>query len=73
MRKLKYFKGYWSLTKKERNHIIGWLDDPSSEFELCLLFEAQAKMRRDRHGVDYNWYEPCWTCREIAQKLGYSI
>ena len=61
------------LTKAELKHLREEAFDHGTLITLAGLesmFEKQAKMRKA--DSDFTW-EPCWTCRGIAKKLGFTV
>ena len=59
------YKGWKLLTKEDRRHLR--IDgNIYTTYDLERTFKEQAKMRALGG-------EPCWTCKRIAEKLGYAI
>ena len=59
------------LTKAELKHLKEDAFEAGTRLTLWGLeknFESQAEMRRENPNI-----EPCWTCRGIAQKLGFAV
>ncbi|OPL09440.1 MAG: hypothetical protein AVO38_10965 [delta proteobacterium ML8_D] len=57
------------LTKKELQHLKDVFEGQRITLDnLKRNFEGQALMRRDENSI-----EPCWTCKGIAKKLGFSV
>ncbi|MCK4499602.1 hypothetical protein KAU11_03845 [Candidatus Babeliales bacterium] len=54
------------LTKKELKHLK---DVNATTLDaMRRTFRAHVKMRKENPEI-----EPCWTCRGIAQKLGFEV
>ncbi|MCK4828808.1 hypothetical protein KA005_74475 [bacterium] len=59
------------LTKKELKHLKEDAFESGTRLTLAVLehtFRVQADMRKQDPT-----FEPCWTCKAIARKLGFEI
>jgi hypothetical protein len=60
-------KFYWKdLSKKERKHLRDF-----GVYTLGQFKEMAENQRINREA--YKDYEPCWTCKRIAEKLGLEV
>ena len=59
-------KGWKLLTKAERKHLSEMKIVTTWQLDETLAGQAIYRIETERLGIS----DPCWTCKEIARKLG---